>query len=400
MATASSLTRREAIALKWASVGLYVFITAFLWAPARDGLEAIYALAFFIPVLLVLPWRKPDFAAYGGWYTLLGLGYGFYAALTAFWAPESNIGFFIFQWVVLATWLCGVSWLAANNRFDLDKLIFYLLCTGALIGLVTLVVFYSRHPLGVRLEGWSAAKNPNVLGSIFGVLSLLAYVRWLQATDMRKMLFYAGLLSVLLLPLLFTQNRGGMLALLVTAIVALACIRPSRPKIILHLVLAIVLGLALALNYQTLLTLFDSRLDTGFREVIWQEVFWRSLCEHPLFGIGLEKDGRIIIPDVDVFNHAHNVWLDIFYRTGLLGLTLSLVHTGYVLRHFSRASKLLPLYLWLICGCFACLVDYRGFFWQIDARWFLYWIPVGLIAAVRTQEKMAAQERSNLAVHS
>jgi hypothetical protein len=41
----------------------------------------------------------------------------------------------------------------------------------------------------------------------------------------------------------------------------------------------------------------------------------------------------------------------------------------------------------LMFGLIASMFDYRGFFWEIDFKWFLFWIPVGLISAMQIQEK-------------
>ena len=37
---------REQKLSAWAFGGLWVFVTAFLWAPSRDGIEGVYSLAF------------------------------------------------------------------------------------------------------------------------------------------------------------------------------------------------------------------------------------------------------------------------------------------------------------------------------------------------------------------
>ncbi len=66
---------REKKLSSWAFGGLWVFVTAFLWSPSRDGVEAVYALAFFIPMLLLLPWRKPEFPQYGSWFSVSALAY-------------------------------------------------------------------------------------------------------------------------------------------------------------------------------------------------------------------------------------------------------------------------------------------------------------------------------------
>jgi O-antigen ligase len=237
------------------------------------------------------------------------------------------------------------------------------------------------------LNGLFVARNPNELGVLFGILSLLAFCLWLRSHTLKQSAHYGLLLICLLVPLFLSQSRGALLALLITSLMACFYIGMSKQKMGILLGLAILSVLALMVNWSHVIALAPDRFGSGLRDIIWQEVFSRSLNEHLLLGIGLEKEGRIIIPDVDVFNHAHNVWLDTFYRTGLIGLVLALAHVFYVLQKFKPSEILTPLYLWLMFGLIASMFDYRGFFWEIDFKWFLFWVPVGLISAMQIQEK-------------
>jgi len=378
---------REQKIKSWAGIGLLVFISAFLWAPSRDGLEAIYAIAFFIPMLCVLPWRAFNFHIYGGWFTLWALLFGGYSALTTLWAPVSNLGYFILQWLILAIWLCGLSWLAIEKRIDVQKIMQVVISCGALVSIISLIYFYKDHPIGARLEGWSTNSNPNNIGSVFGVVALLAYMNWLQAKTAKQNVL-AFLCLVLILPsLLFSQSRSSLLAFCILAPVCLWWCKPSRSKIYAHIAALLFLLIAVVYGWDTL---SDLLLDRGssYRDVIWADVLSRSIQNHVFIGQGLEKEGRIIIPNVDVFNHAHNPWLDAFYRTGLIGFLLQLIGFIYVLRHFSMSKVLFPLYMWLFFGIIYTFVDSRGFFWQIDPKWFCYWLPVGLIGALISAEKL------------
>lgn len=384
---------RENQLLKWASPGLLVFLTAFFWAPSRDGLEAIYALSFFIPMLLVLCWRKPTFSQYGGWYTVIALVMGAYAALTTTWSKTPDPGYFVLQWVVLASWLCGVSWVANQKTINVQKLIDCLLIVGAVTGMSLMLVFYSQHSWYERLSGWSVLRNANVVGSTFGVLTLLAYLRWMEVTTTRLNIQYFLMMLWLALPLLTSQGRGALGALAIMLLAAQYFVKPSRQKLWIQLSLFILVVASVVFFVLEFPQIFQSRLEGAYRITIWTEAVSRTLQETPFFGFGLEKEGRIIIPGVEVFNHAHNAWLDAFYRTGLVGVCLMLGHLAYTLWHFKPTRELLPLYLWLMYGCLTCLVDNRGFFWEIDSKWFLYWIPAGLIAAIHMS---AAKARLSL----
>ena len=122
-------------------------------------------------------------------------------------------------------------------------------------------------------------------------------------------------------------------------------------------------------------------LSLSYRNVIWLELLSRSL-EHPLFGIGYEENARIIIPDVDVFHHAHNSWIDILYYGGLIGLSLAIWHWLLLLRSFSRDIDILPLYLWLAYGCICLFSNGSSLLTRPDQQWFMYWVPAGIRAAL------------------
>lgn len=377
----TSSNRREQCIAAWVSVGFVVFVTAFLWAPSRDGLEAIYALAFFIPMLLLLPWRKPSLAQYGGNFTLLGLLFAGYSAATAFWAPKANPGFFILQWVILASWLCGLAWMAQRKLINLPRLSQYLIAVGTLLSIINLLVFYSQHPFAMRLEGWSVTRNPNHIGSIFGILTLLSYIEWLRAKTPRQNLWYLSCCAILFASVLASQTRAAFIALALLMPLAAFLYCRSPGKWLLQAV-AVLLAAALAYVYREQIhTLLFAR-GLSIRDIIWREVLAISLENNPLLGIGLEKEGRITLSDGSVFNHAHNAWLDIFYRTGAIGLGLSMLYFGYLLRHSLCHREFYPLLLWLVFGCIYSLVDSRGFFWQIDPKWFCIWLPAGLLGAL------------------
>ena len=377
---------REQKIAAWVSVGLLVFISAFLWAPSRDGLEAVYALGFFIPMLCVLPWRKPSLAEYGGWFTLWALIFGAYSALTAFWAPLSNPGFFILQFFIFATWLCGLSWMAQRDLIKIASIIKLLIMLGAIMSVINLVVFYSQHPLSARLEGWSVTRNPNHIGSVFSVLVLLAYIEWLRAATFKQSAYYLACVVLLAVSVLASQNRAAIAGLAIVLPLAALLYCRHKNKCLLQLGAFLV---CLAIGYVFRAEIAELLLGRGIsmRDIIWSEVLSRSLQYHLLFGVGLEEHGRIALADGSVFNHAHNAWLDMLYRTGLVGVGLSLVYFGYLLRHALTQAEYRPLLLWLLFGCIYSFFDSRGFFWQIDPKWFCIWLPAGLIGALLNAQR-------------
>jgi O-antigen ligase len=380
--------KREQKMLSWAWFGLCIFVTSFLWSPSRDGVEGIYALAFFIPLLAVLPWRKPDLNDYGGVFTLIALAYASWSLLSSLWG--SDTGFFILQWIVLAIWLTGSAWVLRHRSMPWETLWCWLIAISAVTATLNIVVFYSSHGLNDRLEGITIARAPTLVGQIYGVAALLAIVQsW--RTDSFK---HALLLSVAAIPALaavgLSQSRGPLLALAIALIVGLIWLKPFRKILVMQLLAAGFLLIALFAIFP-----IDQALalrGASFRDQIWSFLWQEMLAEPSIFltGVGMTQGTVIATPWGD-FHHVHNAWLEILYRTGVVGLFLALLHLGYLLWQGLRTSQCHMLVLWLIYGCGCLLVDSRSLFWEIDAKWFMYWVPAGLLAATLASRRSIQQ---------
>lgn len=389
---------RENKAAVWAAVGVSVFLTSFFWAPTRDFMHGVYAVAFFVPVLLVLLLRAPHFREYGGWFTALGLLYAGFAALSTLWSSEPRPGFFLLHFVFLAVWLCGTAWLAGRGQLDLSRICRVLVCTGAVASVIYQVLFHLHsYPLGYATElglrlgsfHWGVARNPNTIGLIFGAMTLLAYTGWLDARGPRQGAIRFGLLLLNIMPILASQSRGPLLALAFTLALAFGLHRGPSRKWLIHgvLALAVVGGFAVATQggegiWQRVSVRFQ---QPSYRPQIWQYLIAETAEQHPILGRGLVKTTRIHVPGLEkrlpFTHHAHNAYIDALYWTGIIGLVLMLAHLGYTMWHWSNSPLLLPVFLWLLFGCLTALVDRPGFFEHLNAHWFAYWIPAGLIAA-------------------
>ena len=138
----------------------------------------------------------------------------------------------------------------------------------------------------------------------------------------------------------------------------------------------------------------------SFRDQIWLDVIAQMRAEPDLFlwGIGM---GEVtdIMTSAGEYHHAHNAWLDILYRTGLIGLGLATVHLLLLLWAARRHPQLAPLTLWLLYGCACLFVDSRSLFWEIDAKWLLYWVPAALLAAQLSRAASMIPQRKNQTVN-
>lgn len=372
---------REQKLLAWAFGGLWIFITAFLWSPARDGLETVYALAFFIPMLLLLPWRKPDFHQYGGWLSVTAMAYASWSCVTSLWGGDTQ--FFIMQWLVLAAWLLGAAWVLQRRALDLEKLFAWLVVPGAFLAVVAIVLFYKDHAFSTRLEGIGLARTPTVVGQVFGLVALLATIlSWRAAGLGRSFLFFMAALCAAA-ALLLSQSRGPMLSLILALLVALWWVRPAVRVWVSQMAFLLCVAIAFAVTTSIEQAIVARGISFSMRDEIWLQV-WQSMGSQPLsllWGIGMSEATKIITLSGE-YHHAHNAWLDIFYRTGAIGLLLALVHLVLLFKRGTVDSPARLLGLWLLYGCGCLVVDSRSLFWEIDAKWLLYWVPAALLAAM------------------
>lgn len=369
---------REEKILAWAFGGLWVFVMAFLWAPSRDGIEGVYALVFFIPMLLLLPWRKPEFQQYGGWFSVSALAYAGWSCITSLWGGAA--GYFILQWLILATWLCGSAWVLQKKSLDWDKFLHWFLLIGAATATLCIAVFYWSHPLSTRLEGVTLARAPTLVGQVFGVVVLVGVLLSWRTTCFKCALGLSLATIPALAALGLSQSRGPLLSLALVLLVGLAWLRPGR-KILLTQLCAALLTLLVIMYFFPLDQALLGR-GASFRDQIWSDVIAKMLTQPGLFLLGTGMNSTTdIVTSIGSYHHAHNAWLDILYRTGVIGLGLGLIHLGLLLWSARKYQQLAPLTLWLVYGCGCLFVDSRSLFWEIDAKWLLYWIPAALLAA-------------------
>jgi O-antigen ligase len=268
-----------------------------------------------------------------------------------------------------------------NRQLDLEKLLRCLLIIGSLSALVSIVVFYRDQPLIHRLEGVGVARAPTLVGQVYGVVVLIAILlSW--RTDRFK---HAVLLSLASLPALaalgLSQSRGPLLSLLLALLIGLLWLRPAWKIVLSHSLTAIVILFVLTLQWLNKERALDARPDLAV---------YRSMSSEPLsflWGIGMSASTKIVATAVGEVHHAHNAWVDIVYRSGVIGLGSALFHLLWLLWAVRRQRQLAPLALWLIYGCGCLLVDARSLFWEIDAKWLMYWIPAGLLAATLCSRK-------------
>lgn len=379
-------------ALTWLSVGVVLFVTCFLWSPSRDGLDVVFILAIFLPMLAILLAKRISLLEFGGEINVMALSYAAFSALACLWGNPHDWVYFLVNWFVLAIWLIAASYVFVHRPLSLENIFRWMIGIALVVSISSIIIFYQNNPLYYRLNGWSVARYAIVVSQVFGSVALIALVLAFQAQRFSTSFMYFICALLLMVPMALSQSRGPALAIVIMAILALFFARPKFLWLMAKVALVAVILLAL-IFFTDLLSLVTARgVDWSERDTIWLDVFNLSL-DSPLIGIGTEKNDHLMLPS-GPYHHPHNAWLDIFYRTGVIGLILALGHLWLLCKAFKPTKDLLPLYMWLGFGCICLFTDSRMMFWELNAKWFLYWIPAGLIAAIYSRDQYLEQRTS------
>ena len=209
------------------------------------------------------------------------------------------------------------------------------------------VIGIAQIPEGVRVSAPFEGKigEPNTFGGYLLFMICITTGLFLTSTSLRAHLIYGGLVSLFIVPLIYTQSRGSYLALIPAM---LAFVWLSKKKHIVFLLLVLV-GLLVpfitpeaakervaytftqGLDEQDAIEIFGVKLDTSTsaRLMSWKEV-GRDWIKHPLFGFGVTGYG---------FVDAQ--YPRVLIETGLVGLSTFLLLLfkifGQSYRLFSKA---------------------------------------------------------------
>jgi len=148
---------------------------------------------------------------------------------------------------------------------------------------------------------------------------------------------------------LFSMSRGGMVALIVTALVAFA-VMPKRPSYMAWLLVGLLLAMRLAgpQVMERFVTVFageqerDGSAQSRFE--LWSACI-KVMLTHPVFGIG-SNNWRLVAHNFGFTpgKDAHTMWLHVGAEMGIMGLGLLLLFYGScVVRMWGLGKTHMPL---------------------------------------------------------
>ncbi len=224
-----------------------------------------------------------------------------------------------------------------------------LLLFVALCGLYAMVQYFTLN--GLPEIYWGNANEPKRAIAFFGhpnfyalfaapALALLIpfVANYFMRRQEGKQLVEWGAIALWLIGaagLLLSLSRGGWLGLALAVGLYAVVAAPRKIRIAIFGIGVVLVGLVLAntnLRYRVLLP-FKGEKSAVSRFSLW-DTGWKAISEHPFTGQGLTGFSRNwdrlnTDPNIDRHNYPHNIFLNFWTETGVLGLLAFIVLAGY-----------------------------------------------------------------------
>lgn len=253
----------------------------------------------------------------------------------------------------------AIMWIV-NDARQLNKLAVLIAMAGLLVGCTAL--YNSANGIGL-VEGSRVTIGRNI-GSMLGDPNDLALVLMFPFAFALSLLLMPGshrllralclvICGVLLMAVIATQSRGGLLGVLaVSGIFALHFIRSKGLLLFLAICGALILYLASGISDRASGGAAEEGIDASAmgRLYAWEAAFYMAL-DNPLTGVGLNNfyfNYFYYSQHWDGLNHAvHSTWFGVLAETGFLGLIvfvcciISLIKTArHTIRRIERQLEL------------------------------------------------------------
>ena len=266
--------------------------------------------------------------------------------------------------------------LASRSSTPFEDVLRVAAVLGGVLALVSVVYFQliEPPPKGQRQLAIGLWDTTIMAAHAVGALAILAAGLYRPVTGLAQRLLWATVILGYFLFLGFSQTRGVWLAL-VGALLVVLLIRPTRK--ILWSVIVFAGGLLLL---GVVFPEFFTQRGLSYRPEILRAGL-QLFAENWPMGWGF-KSFEIAIPSHErIFEHPHNLFLDLAIRLGLPGLLLFLGLWGAVLwRAWQNRETPLGwslLILWVF-STLALMTDGIGLWFKPNADWLITWLPIGL----------------------
>jgi len=369
------------------AVLLFGFIAAFGLLPNNSKLSTYFYIGVLFPALLLFcnrRWRK-HFVDVKVLLPVFALP--IMLALSNLWtsAAVDYEPWFYFKQVLFLFFFFFSVFVCVHHRWFTGLILGSLVLVSANINAAYNFYCYFQETRTVGFEGYTLLANPNPLGTYHALAFVVAAYLFSQASSIR-LRFLLALLSVLPVSVVVLTDAKLPLLSLPFAVLFLLDRSLFTPlRVYLFTVTSLLLMMALCFAPVALLQYFSASEDfqSSFvlRAEIWREAF-AVIAEQWLTGLGLARE----LP-MSRWPYSHNLFIEAFRVAGIAAgiaafwLVYAVIGWGQRLAQGSQLGVL--LLIWFLIGLWASMYYGSQPLLRPDDRWFLWWLPIALIVALR-----------------
>ncbi len=226
--------------------------------------------------------------------------------------------------------------------------------------------------------------NPILVGVIGSILMMYCLIMYRMVNKQPLKAGYLLLSLIFATIIVLSFSRTAFIALLVTVFCYQLFVGNYKFAAAASLVIALLLGLMIADFEQNWLVNISRSLTLDIRFWGWRQTL-EKISEHWILGYGLRTDlevswvGTPYEASPPDWFHPHNLFLEVWYQTGVIGLLLTLYMLGLVARKIHQlwyAVEIRYFSCILVFVLVACLVDRPVLVDRPTHSWLWFWLPI------------------------
>lgn len=260
----------------------------------------------------------------------------------------------------------------------------------AVIGIISVALFYARHPFPeARLVSFAQLNNPGLMGSVNGVFAVIASYFAITSRTPKSRLLYSLVFLVMFSVVAMSQARSAFTAMLAGFAVLVVLQQQNRWHRF-YILLGVLAG-----SYVFGRGIFSRFLTAGFdyssdlRIQIWQDAL-AQIATQPMFGAGVAAPMEFTTTGGPFF-HTHSVYLSVTWYVGILGFLLFLGVLATACREAIREGRSNGNYLalaLLVYSCICVVVDYGDVITYPHDIWLQFWLSIALTCGLGIRRRV------------
>ena len=255
---------------------------------------------------------------------------------------------------------------------------------GGVIVCLSLINYFWLVPADGRLQGFGQLDAHNIGALVFGVILIFSIHTFLN----ERAIFWKVIASLFAifcaLAIVLSGSRNGWFSALIgtaTLLMAYFICQVRRFIIVFSSFIGCIVLLLMGLVFMD--SFKDLLLPRGdsFRLSIWSSAIVSTLDQNILIGHGVLTNDNILVEGTREFKHSHNLYLSVFYKGGLIALSMLFLIIFTVLRillqNFSNSDAKLALAI-LALALPSYVFDSHQVMDKVGAVWYMLWLPTGI----------------------